>query len=59
MLIWIVDYILLVISNLYQKNKKYVILLTLLKVLFFLFCLRKQCVNKRFQLGGFSEFHRR
>ena len=41
-----------------EKNKKYVILFTLLKVLFFLFCLRKQCVNKRFQLGVFSEFYR-
>lgn len=41
-----------------MENKKYVILFTLLKVLFFLFCLRKQCVNKRFQLGVFSEFYR-
>ena len=30
-----------------EKNKKYVILFTLLKVLFFLFCLRKQTVSVR------------
>ena len=47
MLIWIIDHIRLVISDLYQKNKKYMILLTLLKVLFFLFCLRKQTVSVR------------
>lgn len=58
MLIWIINYIHLVIRYLHEKNKKYVTLLTFLKVLFSLFCLRKQCVNKLFQLRRFSEFHR-
>ena len=40
MLIWIIGYIFLIISDLYKENKKYVIPLTHIKVAFFLFCLR-------------------
>lgn len=45
MLIRIAGYIFLIISDLYKENKKYVIPFTHIKVAFFLFCPRKQCVT--------------